>query len=72
MTLNLTSDLVSRNCIASGAYLLFFEIGISNSMCKCILGMSECHIPFLGHFDLDLLCDHTNDELVKISLTRVT
>ena len=24
MTLNLTSDLVSRNCIESGAYLLYF------------------------------------------------
>ena len=24
MTLNLTSDLVSRNCIVSGAYLLYF------------------------------------------------
>ena len=40
VTLNLTSDLVSRNCIVSGAYLLspiFFEIGIPNFVCKCIL-----------------------------------
>ena len=35
MTLNLTSDLVSRNwCISS----IFFEIGIPNLVCKCILG----------------------------------
>ena len=34
VTLNLTSDLVSGNCIESGAYLLFFEIGIPNSVCK--------------------------------------
>ena len=38
MTLNLTSDLVSRNCIESGAYLLYsFEIEIPNFVCKCIL-----------------------------------
>ena len=35
MTLNLTSDLVSRNwCISP----IFFEIGIPNLVCKCILG----------------------------------
>ena len=35
MTLNLTSDLVSRNwCIS----LIFFEIGIPNLVCKCTLG----------------------------------
>ena len=35
MTLNLTSDLVSRNwCISP----IFFEIGSSNLVCKCILG----------------------------------
>ena len=39
VTLNFTYDLVSRDCIESGAYLLyFFEIGIQNLMCKCILG----------------------------------
>ena len=36
VTLNLTSDLVSRNCIESGAIFLLFEIGIQNSVCKCI------------------------------------
>ena len=35
VTLNLTSDLVSRNwCISP----IFFEIGIPNLVCKCILG----------------------------------
>ena len=35
MTLNLTSDLVSRKwCISP----IFFEIGIPNLVCKCILG----------------------------------
>ena len=35
MTLNLTSDLFSRNwCISP----IFFEIGIPNLVCKCILG----------------------------------
>ena len=33
--MNLTSDLVSRNwCIS----LIFFDIGIPNLVCKCILG----------------------------------
>ena len=35
MTLNLTSDLVSRNWRISP---IFFEIGIPNLVCKCILG----------------------------------
>ena len=30
VTLKLTSDLVSRNCIESGAYPIFFEMGIPN------------------------------------------
>ena len=35
MTSNLTSDLVFRNwCISP----IFFEIGIPNLVCKCILG----------------------------------
>ena len=35
VTLNLTSDLVSRNwCISP----IFFKIGIPNLVCKCILG----------------------------------
>ena len=35
MTLNLTSDLVSRIWYISP---IFFEIGIPNLVCKCILG----------------------------------
>ena len=35
VTLNLTSDLVFRNCCISP---IFFEIGIPNLVCKCILG----------------------------------
>ena len=35
MTLNLTSDLVSTNWFISP---IFFEIGIPNLVCKCILG----------------------------------
>ena len=35
MTLNLTYDLVSRNCCISP---IFFEIGTPNLVCKCILG----------------------------------
>ena len=50
---NVTSDLVSRINIKSGAYLLFsFEAGIPNLVCGCINGW-ESHIPFLGLCDLD-------------------
>ena len=44
VTLNLTSDLVSRNCIESGAYLLY-SLRIPNLVCKCILGWwgVTCH-----------------------------
>ena len=40
VTLSLTSDLVSRNCIESGAYLLYYfrKEGISNLGSICILG----------------------------------
>ena len=43
MTLNLTSDLVSRNCCISP---IFFEIGIPNLVCKCILG----YLSVTNHF----------------------
>ena len=43
MTLNLTSDLVSRNwCISP----IFFEIGIPNLVCKCILRFLSVTIHF--------------------------
>ena len=37
MTLNYTYDLVSRNCIWRIS-LIFFEVGIPNLVCICILG----------------------------------
>ena len=34
---------------------IFFEVGIPNLICECILGGgAECQVPFLGHYDLDL------------------
>ena len=42
----LTYDLVSRIGIESGAYPIFFEIGIQNLVCECILGWRS--VPF--HF----------------------
>ena len=50
---NVTSDLVSRINIKSGAYLqFFFEAGIRN-LVWMHQWMGECHIPFLGLCDLD-------------------
>ena len=43
VTLNLTSDLVSRNCCISP---IFFEIGSPNLVCKCILG----YLSVTNHF----------------------
>ena len=37
VTLTLTSDLLFR-IIMSRAYLILFEVGISNLVCECILG----------------------------------
>ena len=50
VALNLTSDLVSRNCIESH---IFFERGIQN----LVFRMTKCYIPFSGHCDLDLTSD---------------
>ena len=66
VTLYLTSELVSRSCIESSAYLLFFEIRILNSMCKCVLGWR--HIPFFGNCDLDLWPSFKNYYVRSISL----
>ena len=33
----LTSDKVSRIGIESGTYLIFFEVGIRNLVCECIM-----------------------------------
>ena len=54
VTLNLTSDLVFRNCIESDAYLLYYLMEESQ-----ILGVDSSwdgrvvH-TILGHFDLDI------------------
>ena len=37
VTLNLTSDLVSRNCSGLMHIPIVFEMGIPNFVCKCIL-----------------------------------
>ena len=51
--MTLTSDLVLR-IILFGAYLIFFEVGIPNLVCICILGWGSVIYHFLGHSDLDL------------------
>ena len=33
---------------------IFFEVGIPNLVCGCILWMTECRVPFSGHCDIDL------------------
>ena len=38
VTVTLTSDLVSRSFVESGAYLIFFEVGIPNLVYECSLG----------------------------------
>ena len=38
VALNLTSDLVSRTALILVHIPIFFEIGIPNLVCKCILG----------------------------------
>ena len=44
----LTSDLVSRVCIESGACIspIFFEVGIPNLVCECILGQGSVAYHF--------------------------
>ena len=51
VTVTLTSDLLFRK-IVSGAYLILLKVRISNLVFGCNFLMAECHIPFLGHFDL--------------------
>ena len=33
---------------------MLLKVGIPNLVCECNSGRRECHIPFSGHFDLDL------------------
>ena len=54
VTVTLTSDLVFKNYCVWSISLIFFEVGIPNFVCECIMGWRsrECHIPFSGHYDL--------------------
>ena len=47
VTVTLTSDLVLR-IFVFGAYLLFFEVGIPNLECICILGWWSLTFYFLA------------------------
>ena len=61
MTLNLTSDLVCRNwCISP----IFFEIGIQNLVCKCILGCQSV----TNHFWVTVTL--TSDLVLRIIVSR--
>ena len=51
--MTLTSDLVLR-IIVSGAYLLYSLSEEFQIYVWIHLGIAECHVPFLGHCDLDL------------------
>ena len=55
VNVTLTSDLVSRISMESGAYLLCFLGRNSKFGMWMHLGMAECHIPFWGLCDLDHL-----------------
>ena len=61
VTLKLTSDLVSRSwCISP----IFFEIGISNLVCKCILGC----LSVTNHFWVTVTL--TSDLVSRIIVSR--
>ena len=51
--MTLTSDLVLR-IIVSRAYLLYSMSEEFKFDVRMHLGIAECHVPFLGHCDLDL------------------
>ena len=51
--MTLTSDLVLR-ILVSRPYLLYSLSEEFQIWCVDILGIAECHVPFLGHCDLDL------------------
>ena len=58
MTLNLTSDLDSRNCIESGSISpIFFEVGIPNLVCGCFLGKRDVAYHFRVTVTLTLTSD---------------
>ena len=53
----MTSDLVSRNRIESGAYPIFFEVGIPNLVCGYILGWQSVAYHFRVTVTLTLTSD---------------
>ena len=54
VTLNLTSDLVSRNSLSLVHISYILRERNSKFGVYMHLGMAECHKPFSGHCDLDL------------------
>ena len=56
VTMTLTSDLVFR-IIVSGAYLILFEVGISNFVCGCILAWQSVAYNNLVTVTLNLTSD---------------
>ena len=64
VTVTLTSDLVSRNCIESGLYSIFFEIGIPNFVCKCILEWRSV----MYHFRVTMTL--TSDQVLRMIVSR--
>ena len=63
MALTLTPDLVLR-IIKDGAYLILFEVGISNLVCKCIMGWGSVTYHFQDTVTL------TSDLVFRIIVSR--
>ena len=61
--MTLTSDLVSRNCIEWCISPIFFEVGIQNVMCKCVLGWRSVTYHFCVTVTL------TSDLVLRIILS---
>ena len=53
VTVTLTSDLVFRKKHVRSFSLILLKVGIPNLVCGCHFSL-QSHIPFSGHFDLDL------------------
>ena len=56
VTVTLTSDLVflEKSCPEHISYIIIGRNPKSGVWMQFLMG--KCHIPFLGHFDLDLIC----------------
>ena len=68
MTLNLTSDLVSKNCIESGAYLLFSLRYDKHIWCLNVTRDDGVSHTILCHNDFDLCPSFKNYCVRSISL----